>query len=226
MQRLLRWKTRWQINCFVAVCLPLTLGLGAWQLERAETKVELRDAYFERMAAEAAAPQAEPLMFERVLLVGRFEGTSFLVDNQVHQGRAGYWVVSSFLDESGSRYLVNRGWLAASSDRGVLPEVTVPGMVSTIGVVWPDTGLIPLLEDDAWASDWPKRVQRLNAPRMAALVEAEPFEIRLEPGQPGGLTAITIGTSLSPDRHLGYAVQWFGLALVLVCGYGFWIWKV
>ena len=115
MQRLLRWKTRWQINCFVAVCLPLTLGLGAWQLERAETKVELRDA--------------------------------------------------CFLDESGSRYLVNRGWLAASSDRGVLPEVTVPGTVSTIG------------------------------------------------------------TSLSPDRHLGYAVQWFGLALVLVCGYGFWIWK-
>ena len=52
------------------------------------------------------------------------------------------------------------------------------------------------------------------------------WQLRLEPGQPGGLTAITIGTSLSPDRHLGYAVQWFGLALVLVCGYDFWIWKV
>ncbi|MEE8244679.1 MAG: SURF1 family cytochrome oxidase biogenesis protein, partial [Pseudomonadales bacterium] len=90
-----------------------TLGLGAWQLERAETKVELRDAYFERMAAEAVAPQAEPLMLERVPLVGRFEGTSFLVDNQVHQGRAGYWVVSSFLDESGSRYLVKAGAWAA-----------------------------------------------------------------------------------------------------------------
>ncbi len=110
---------------------------------------------------------------------------------------------------------MNRGWLAASSDRGVLPEVTVPGTVSTIGVVWPDTGLIPLLEDDAWASDWPKRVQRLNAPRMA---EAGAWAARRA-------YSITIGTSLSPDRHLGYAVQWFGLALVLVCGYGFWIWK-
>ena len=43
------------------------MGLGAWQLERAKTKVELQDGYFERMAAEAEAPQAEALVFERLL---------------------------------------------------------------------------------------------------------------------------------------------------------------
>ena len=208
----------WQINCFVAVCLPLTIGLGAWQLDRADSKRVLQDAYFERMAAEPLAPGPQPRMFERVALVGRFEATSFLVDNQVHQSQVGYWVVSSFLQEDGARYLVNRGWLAASADRRELPEVTVPDAEATIGIVWPNSGLIPLLEDDDWGEGWPKRVHRLNAPRMAGLIGAEPFEVRLEPGQPGGLTPITLGNSLSPERHLGYAVQWFGLAFVLVCG--------
>jgi surfeit locus 1 family protein len=60
----------------------------------------------------------------------------------------------------------------------------------------------------------------LNVARMAGLLEnALPREVRLEPGQPGLLTAVSIRTRFDSQRHSGYAVQWFALAAALVVAY-------
>jgi surfeit locus 1 family protein len=48
---------------------------------------------------------------------------------------------------------------------------------------------------------------------------AEPVEIRLEAGQPGVFAAAPVDVDFAPERHRGYAVQWFGLAGVLLTGY-------
>ncbi|MDH3642042.1 MAG: hypothetical protein OES38_08085, partial [Gammaproteobacteria bacterium] len=86
--------------------------------------------------------------------------------------------------------------------------------------LWPDTGLVPLLAEDSWEQPLPIRVQRLNVARMARLLDnAAPREIRLEAGQPGVLAAISLKTGFDSQRHQGYALQWFGLAVVLVLGY-------
>jgi cytochrome oxidase assembly protein ShyY1 len=42
----------------------------------------------------------------------------------------------------------------------------------------------------------------------------------LEEDQPGSFEPIVLGEEMSSTRHIGYAVQWFGMAIALVIAYG------
>jgi cytochrome oxidase assembly protein ShyY1 len=125
-------------------------------------------------------------------------------------------VVTPFRTDSGATYFVNRGWIAAPL-RGALPDAsTPPGSVRIEVVPWPSTGLGVLAGADDWNDGWPKRVQRMDIERMATYVRvALPMELRLEAASPGVLQPVAATLDLSPSRHLGYAVQWFALALAL-----------
>ena len=54
---------------------------------------------------------------------------------------------------------------------------------------------------------------------MAAVVDAAPVEVRLEPGQTGVTKAAPLASVLSDAKHLGYAATWFGLAAALLILY-------
>ncbi len=224
-----RFAPGWRMSLFFVLLLPVLLGLGAWQLDRAAEKRGYLSAYLDRqgMLPAALAPGTEPLPFERVRVRGRYEGErQFLLDNQVRDGRVGYWVVTSFLAETGERWLVNRGWVAAPQRRSELPAVDIDaGLVEISAVAWPDMGLPPLLAEDPWPGSWPKRVQRLNVARMAQHLDAaRPLQLRLEAGQAGVLAPAPLEVTVRPEKHTGYAVQWFALAGVLLVAficYGF-----
>ena len=62
-------------------------------------------------------------------------------------------------------------------------------------------------------------MQRRDIVAMAALTEAEALELRLPAGQPGSLVPAIATPKFGRETHLGYAVQWFGLGLVLVIGW-------
>ena len=46
-----------------------------------------------------------------------------------------------------------------------------------------------------------------------------PAEVRLEPGQPGVLEPVPVDFDFRPERHQGYAVQWFSMAAALAVVY-------
>jgi cytochrome oxidase assembly protein ShyY1 len=210
------------MTVLVILVLPLLLSLGVWQQQRGALKRQLEEDYLVQLTQLPMAPALEQELrpFLRVKLSGRFSDEVYLVDNQVHDGQIGYWIIHVFEASNARRYLVNRGFIAAAIDRARLPNVRVPaGDVSLIGMVWPDTGLVPMFSDDPLQPGWPKRVQRLDPVRLAVPVRAEPFEIRLESGQPGVTIAAPFATLLTHDKHAAYAVTWFGLAIVLSIGY-------
>lgn len=214
---------------FVVVMLPLVVALGFWQLQRAAEMRGYQERYFDRLGMLPQAPprSLEDADFLRLRLTGEYlPGEHYLVDNKLRNGEPGYWVVSRFrcADHGGCAdgrvYLLNRGWLAAPASRGELPSVPTPeGRATVVGVVWPDTGMTLLLAADPWPESWPKRVQRLNVSRMARDADTVPAEIRLEAGQPGVLAAAPVDATFRPERHRGYAVQWFALAVVLLTGF-------
>jgi cytochrome oxidase assembly protein ShyY1 len=219
-------KPGWRMTLLVVCMLPLLVGLGVWQVKRGDYKRGLETAYLERLTqlpreiSEGAAPVDEASEFLRLRLTGRYASEAFLVDNQVHRGTVGYWLVHVFDANDARRYLVNRGFVAGEARRDRIPEVDAPdGEVRLLGVLWPDTGLIPVLDEDEWADGWPKRVQRADIERMARTVGAEPFEVRLEPGQAGVSIAAPFAQVLSDAKHRGYAATWFGLAAAVMIGY-------
>jgi len=220
-----RWHPGWKMTGFVVIMLPVLIGLAWWQLDRAEEK---RWYEARQLARMGQPPQAAPAAlqvdsaFLRVLIEGFYQpGEHYLVDNRVHGGRPGYWAVSRFEAQDGRIWLVNRGWIAGADTRGSLPEVPTPsGLVRLVGVLWPDTGMPPLLAPDPWPAEWPKRVQRLDIGRMAEEDPATvPVEFRLEAGEPGGFVPAPVDVGFSPAVHHGYAFQWFGLAMALLTGY-------
>jgi surfeit locus 1 family protein len=212
------------MTAFTVLMLPVVFSLGFWQLERAALKHRYEARYFDRMAEtpRAMPNDLEDVEFLRVTVQGVYDPVRyFLVDNQIHEGRPGYWIIAVFRAEDGRTWLVNRGWIPAPARREELPGVTIPAEPVVItGVLWPDTGLVPLLADDPWGSEWPKRVQRLDIVQMAEAVAASaPVELRLESGGPGVLVAAAQGHDFKARTHEGYAAQWFGLGAVLVVGY-------
>ncbi|MCZ6886885.1 MAG: SURF1 family protein [Gammaproteobacteria bacterium] len=192
----------WKMTAFVLVLTPTLVGLSVWQ--------------FTRAGEVAGLPALVP-----VTVTGRFDrNRSFLVDNKVKDGRPGYWVVTPF-ESASDTFLANRGWVDAGPTRSTLPLIDVPlESVTVTGVIWPDLGLGPLLREDPWNPPWPIRVQRLNVEKMGTMVGARRArELRLDARSPGVFVPAPVQLSFAPERHMGYAAQWFLLALVLVVGY-------
>jgi len=230
-----RFEAEWRITLFTAVMVPLMIGLGVWQLQRADQKTALA-ATFEarRQQAPVELPQlwdepAEALAYVPVRLHGKFvPGAYFLLDNQVRGGRFGYEVlgVLQLAGDQGS-VLVNRGWIVGDPARQSLPEVpAVEEEVDITGHVYVAPGAPFLLADQQLESSWPKRIQAVEMDKLAAAMESLgtpvfPYPVRIDADQPGALVADWQVVNVSPQKHQAYAVQWFAMAAVLFAFYLF-----
>jgi surfeit locus 1 family protein len=207
--------------------LALLLTLGFWQLDRAAQKRELQAAYAEAsmatpLAVETAGAIATLPRYTQVLLRGAFGSSrQGLLDAQDHQGRSGYRVWTPFILDDGGVVLVDRGWVPANPDRDQLPTLGVDsGARTLIGIVapLPRAGIV-LGAPESRGNDWPRRMLWPDADAVAANwgtgVPARIVLLRADQ-EDGFVREWTPATGMPPERHLGYAVQWFGLAAALV----------
>jgi surfeit locus 1 family protein len=211
-----RFRPGLRLTVLVAVLVPTAIALGFWQLDRAAQKRALEDS---RLASYGALPVDEKELssagdFTRARITGHYDETQqFFVDNYTRHGVPGYIVVTRFDTAGGRSLLVNRGWIAAPASRDDMPRAPPPhGEVRIDATRWPNVRQSSGVSTDTWNSTWPKRVQYLDIARMATASAAMPIELRLDDGESGSLEPIIIGEEMTPARHLGYAVQWFGLA--------------
>ena len=113
----------------------LTFWLGQWQLGRAEEK-RAKQAAFDVAAAQPAVAIAtlpgSAAPFTRVRVTGHFEPAyQIYLDNRMRQGQPGYHVIAP-LAYPGGVVLVNRGWLAAASDRAIRPDAPLSSAPVTL----------------------------------------------------------------------------------------------
>ena len=220
---MMKFDPGWRMTAFFFLMMPILLGLGMWQVERGEQKRALENQYLAKLTELPLSPSPETLSqpFQALRLSGRYHPEIFLLDNQVSNGSVGFWVYQVFNDRSHGKLLINRGF-TASAGRDELPDVQAPAQdITLIATAWPQLGLIPAWGDQQWSASWPKVIQRANVERMALASGAWPVELRLEPGQPSVLEPAPFASRLSDDKHRGYAVTWFGLAVVLFFGFGY-----
>jgi len=211
------------------VALAILVSLGVWQLQRRDWK----HALIERIEARADGP-AKPLEealarwrrdrdieYMRVEMTGELRASQEFHIYTIRDGVAGWRVVSPF-ETDGHIVMLDRGFVPEPlKDRDARPDQPVPdGEITVTGLARaPGTANFVTPDNEPQRNRWYWRdlesiVAQLSAGEKA---RAAPFFVEAEAGAlPGewprdGVTQLRLS-----DRHLSYALTWFGLALTLI----------
>jgi surfeit locus 1 family protein len=195
------------------------LVLGFWQLDRMREKQALFAAFEagnERLERLADIEPERVERYTRVMAVGRYDSAhQFLLDNMTHAGRAGYRVLTPFDLTDRGTVLVDRGWVPLGATRETLPQVAVAESARSVVGRLDD---LPAAGIDLPAATpvggWPRV---LSYPHHAQLQSSLGRDLQkriilLDPAQPDGFVRRWQPATFPPERHLSYAITWFGLA--------------
>lgn len=209
--------------------LPLLIGLGVWQIDRAEEKRALLESFaaaaeLPSLAAALAADDDPDLArFPRLSLRGHYEPQrQFLLDAMSHEGRPGFHVWTPLRSEAGDVLIVNRGWIPQSATRTAGVDIAVTDAeLSVSGHLrrFPEPGVrlgsasVPPAE-----TPWPRIVLYPEPAEISAALGTPVAErvLMLDAAAEQGFLRDWAPSGIGPDRHIAYAAQWFGLAAALL----------
>lgn len=224
---------------FTLVSLPILIGLGMWQLERLAWKEGLIAAIDDGLG-RPPAPLEQPAdawkelagkEYRPVSVAGRFRHGDERLLFATEGGEMGWHVYTPLESEGGHIVFVNRGFvpdrLADPARRAagqIDGQVTVKGLARKPGVRgW--------FEPDA---DTARRVfYWRDLAGMTALLASEQDKARVlplfvdaaaEPANPGGWPKGGVTRLDIPNRHMEYALTWFGLAATLIAVFAAFAW--
>lgn len=216
----------WLPTVAAIAVLALAITAGIWQTNRAQFKRDLQARYeAQEKAAPVALPgtlvDAEAFRFRRVSVAGQFDPAhEILLDNRVLNGKPGYHVVTPLKLENAAMYvLVDRGWVARGADRTLLPEIRTPlGAVVVEGIAAPPSGkYLELSTQTVEGKVW----QNLDMQRMAGLLRypVQAVVITQLNDNGDGLMRHWARPDVGIEKHVGYAFQWFALAVATIVIY-------
>ncbi len=232
-------KPRDLVPTLAALALVIvTVSLGNWQVRRADEKRALhasREAAARDPAIRMPGGEIDPASLQGRRVAARGEllpRWTVFVDNRTHKGIAGFHVLSPLRITGSDRHvLVLRGWVASDPrERARLPDLETPAAeVEIEGIAERDLEKAlelgrsppPGPHDRLWQNadiasfaHWsglamqPIVVRETVAPRIGAAVFDDGL-VRDWPDPGSGV-----------DRHLGYAFQWYALAVLAA---GLWV---
>jgi surfeit locus 1 family protein len=224
----------------VTLAAFVVLGaLGTWQLERRAWKEALIETLTRRLsappielplAADWSKLAQEDTEYRRVRFRAEFPaGEEALVYTSGSAFRpdvtgTGYWIMSP-ARAAGGVIVVNRGFVPEGrQDVNTRAPGQHRGAVDIVGVLrWPEVpGLFTPAgnpQRNLWFARDPVEIARAKNWGPVA-----PFYVEQEaPVPPGGLPQPGALKVQLPNDHLQYAITWYGLALVLLGVFGFWL---
>lgn len=209
--------------------LLILLGLGTWQMQRLAWKEDLIAKIEARVhappvsLAEIEKGNRDAIEYARVRVRGTFrhDAEQLLWEPDPRQG-PGYHVYTPLRLEDGRFILVNRGYvteaLRSASSR---PEGQVAGKVEVVGLLRepPARGLFNPDHDSktgVWFwRDFDGMSRAALGPEAGKAVHLF-LDAEAEPANPGGWPRGGTTRLTLPNRHLEYALTWYGLAAALV----------
>ncbi|HEY5982824.1 MAG TPA: SURF1 family protein [Anaerolineales bacterium] len=219
----------------------LCVRLGIWQLDR----LAQRRAFNEHVTTVQQMPMLtlpadgdlKAQEYRGVEVRGTFDFDNQLaLRNQVHDGQYGYHLLTPLrvLSAEGaadatSVVLVDRGWIPAAGNE--LPQdwrrYDVPGEADVVGVIRLAQGPAPLgslgpQQTESASSSTPFRLY-VDPTELSRQLPYTLMPIYVQATGAGANSQAPIAVApvldLSEGPHLGYAMQWFGFAVILLIGY-------
>ncbi len=211
------------------LCLPIFISLGFWQLHRAEEKKTIQA----ELSARTKMPAIEldkihgdikHYQYRKLTAQGHYDTKhQFLLDNKFHNHQVGYQVITPLIIPKQNKVLlINRGWIPAGRDRRKLPSLKpLPGLQNITGMISIPGESFTLAKnnmDSIAGKQWPIRIEALDL-KMIARVLAKPvypFVVMLAPDAKHGFVRQWQFVVSKPEKHIGYAIQWFAFAIILL----------
>ena len=214
------------MTAFVIFFFPILLALGSWQVNRGYEKQEtwklhnLQKSLPVVSELEILGMNTKEAIYRTVFWEGEFGTETYFLDNRLYRQEAGYEVFTIFRTTGNNSYLVNRGWISKNNIE--LMKSIKESKRSTIeGIYSPFRRFGLDLSDAVTSFGWPKTVQELDFD--TATLDLDPAlqraVIQLSASSENAFEPIWQPAEFNPSRHFGYAVQWFGLALVLIISF-------
>jgi surfeit locus 1 family protein len=220
-------------SLFALGAFAILVGLGTWQLERLAWKRDLLATIAARASAPAAPlpPAADwPALdrardeYRHVALRGTYDHAKEALvygvageDLGALKGSAGYFVFTPLIRTDGPPVLVNRGFVPLERrDAATRAEGQVAGVQQVSGLLrFPEeTSFFVPANDPARDAFYRRDPAEIAAAR--GLQGAPNFYVELDRGAaPGGLPVSAGAKADLPNRHLEYALTWYGLAATL-----------
>lgn len=218
----------WATIGLISACGLFTWA-GFWQLDRGAQKHELLAAFDASLNTELQTElvtdgSAIESRYRRIEISGEYDAQhQILLDSMLHKGRPGYYVLTP-LHTPKNIILVNRGWVPADPDRSVLPELSVAEDERRV------TGRLDLLPRPGVKlappvptanAPWPRRLLFPSVQEISEQLGAQAYALQLllDADNANGFVRDWRPAIIGPEKHLGYAIQWFGLAITLVIIY-------
>lgn len=207
-------------------------ALSVWQVERAWYKLRLAQEVQDKQSRAPAdlnrmSDLARVTRYQPVSVTGRFEKKDYvLIDNSIHQGRAGYQVVAPLRLEGGNRHvLVYLGWAPQGRTRADLPPIELPeGRVTVHGRLDAPASRPLLVSGDRPNPEFEKVWMYMDTGIFAKNTgyDVMPLVVYESPGDPGNYVRDWPKFDAKVGMHVGYAIQWAVFALVAL---GLYIWS-
>ena len=215
---------RFLIPAFLIIAtIAFLVSLGLWQLDRADQKRTIEAAIVSANAGPVELIANGRELLDKEYFHVRLQGSylsdkQFIYDNQIVDQVSGYYVLTPFIltDQLGV-ILVNRGFIPWNGQREKLADIAVDLVSREIKVQVSN----PIKRMELKATDvsrqFPVLIQAIDFDVLEEVSKLEFVKVvgLLDPSSSDGYVRKWQPYTGSIEKHIGYAIQWFLMALVL-----------
>ena len=216
----------WLVTVISIFCIVTMLVLGFWQLDRKQQKES-------RLENITVATQSDILKLEDIISAPedfvdfqvKVSGVALdkliFVDNKIVDGQIGFHVLQALQTDYG-KVIVNLGWKKGDTDRNRLPEVeALQGELTINTILAFPTDNVFIEETNTNYGVFPVLLQQIDLREIALHLGSDilPFVLQASPDSQSGFVRDWQAVVMPPEKHLGYAIQWFGLAIAALTIY-------
>ena len=211
-----------KILIFAIIFVPITISLGMWQIERANEKKLIIANYDKLLVSAPIALQKNQMLnnWQPIETTGTYEDTIVYEDNAINNGKAGFKVYHLFRNDDGTFIFIHRGFIERNLIKNNLREVEIPTekklIYGTTLFKQNNTFVKNIEESDS------RIIQEFNASLLIDKYPMlkdkylHPFLFNLDIRDVNKYQPIEKPVNMTASKHIGYAIQWFGLCAALI----------
>ncbi|MDB4139947.1 SURF1 family protein [Candidatus Thioglobus sp.] len=210
-------------SILITATFAFLVSLGFWQLERADDKRSIEASIKQANTGSVELIKKEEVLqsseYYEVRLQGKYlSDKQFIYDNQIVDQVSGYYVLTPYALEGQSKaILINRGFIPWNGRRDKLADIVIGQETREIKVQISKPIKRMELKLSEVSIQFPVLIQSIDLQDMAdrAKIDFSSVIGLLDASASNGFIRKWEPYTGSIEKHIGYAVQWFLMALVL-----------